>query len=333
MRRKDKKDKMKIIPEKKYNQKTARPYRMKNMVGEKFGYLEVLSLNEEKSTNKHKQWNCKCLRCGENCVKEGSMLRLGKYTCCPKCAIEIRSDGFREKMTGQRYGRLIVDEEYIEQKKVRCTCDCGNVVTLRRGDVLSGHTQSCGCLQSERTSNSNTKDQSGLVSESGIKFIRPVEKVGKGVWVYECECPICGSVFNAIPAKLKSSNVQSCGCAWRTQLSRATVMIGNYLMEHGINYEKEYSFPDCRYKNVLRFDFVIFSNEDVFGVCEYDGAQHFKPVDFFGGEESFIKTRIRDKKKDDYCKKHNIPMLRLNYKMSDDEIISKLKENYIDILV
>ena len=306
---------------------------MKEMVGEIFGYLEVLSLNEERSTNKHKKWNCKCLRCGETCVKEGSSLRSGKYTCCPKCAIDIRSDGFREKMTGKRYGRLVVEKEYIEQKKVRCVCDCGNVVTLRRGDVLSGHTQSCGCLRNERTSKANTKDQRGFVSENGVKFIRPVEKNKKGVWVYECECPICGSLFNAIPARVNNDHVQSCGCMLKMHLSKAHIMIDNYLEECGVNYKKEYSFPDCKYKQALKFDFVIFHNDDVIGVCEYDGQQHFKPIKYWGGEKSFEETKARDKKKDDYCKKHNIPMLRLNYKMSDEEIISKLKENYIDILV
>lgn len=321
------------IQEKKYDADTARPYRMKDMVGETFGYLEVLSLNEEKSTNKHKQWNCKCLRCGDLCVKEGSSLRWGKYTCCPKCAIEVRTDNAREKMTGQRYGRLVVIEEYIKQKKVQCICDCGKILVLRRGDVLSGHTQSCGCLQSERASKSNTKDQSGRVSKNGIRFIRPIEKVGKGVWVYECECPLCGSLFNAIPARIKSDHVQSCGCMPRMHLSRAHVMIDNYLKEHGVDYEKEYSFPDCKNKKVLRFDFAIFCNDSIVGVCEYDGEQHFRSIDFFGGEKAFEEMKIRDKKKDDYCKKHNIPMLRLNYQMSDDEIISKLEENYINILV
>ena len=47
---------------------------------------------------------------------------------------------------------------------------------------------------------------------------------------------------------------------------------------------------------------------------EYDGTQHFKSVDFFGGEESLKYTKINDKIKNNFCKKSNIKLIRINYK-------------------
>jgi len=46
---------------------------------------------------------------------------------------------------------------------------------------------------------------------------------------------------------------------------------------------------------------------------EYDGMQHFKVVDFFGGEEKFKYTKQNDKIKNDSCKENNIKMLRIAY--------------------
>jgi hypothetical protein len=38
-----------------------------------------------------------------------------------------------------------------------CLCECGNKVILPGGDIRSGHTRSCGCLQSEVTAKRNFK--------------------------------------------------------------------------------------------------------------------------------------------------------------------------------
>ena len=66
------------------------------------------------------------------------------------------------------------------------------------------------------------------------------------------------------------------------------------------------------YKYSLAFDFAIFDSYDnLLSLIEYDGEQHFKSMEYFGGEESFKKTIKRDEIKDKYCKKNNIPLLRI----------------------
>ena len=43
------------------------------------------------------------------------------------------------------------------------------------------------------------------------------------------------------------------------------------------------------------FDFVLFDNENHIIQCiEYDGEQHFKPIEFFGGELTFQHQQERD---------------------------------------
>lgn len=54
-------------------------------------------------------------------------------------------------------------------------------------------------------------------------------------------------------------------------------------------------------------------------IIEYDGIQHFKPIKYFGGKDTFILTKKCDDIKNKYCKTNSITMLRISY----------LKFNYI----
>jgi uncharacterized protein YkuJ len=46
---------------------------------------------------------------------------------------------------------------------------------------------------------------------------------------------------------------------------------------------------------------------------EYQGQQHFEPVDFFGGEESFQLTQIRDREKQKLSKTNGVKLVYVNY--------------------
>lgn len=58
---------------------------------------------------------------------------------------------------------------------------------------------------------------------------------------------------------------------------------------------------------------------------EYHGRQHYEPVDFFGGENGFLKTQERDKKKIALCKKNDVNLIVLNEKSNFSLLIPKLK--------
>lgn len=66
----------------------------------------------------------------------------------------IRGD-FLENLIGKRFGRLLVLSETTlpkgkwNVKAYVCQCDCGNVKTIRRDGLISGHSTSCGCYRVE----------------------------------------------------------------------------------------------------------------------------------------------------------------------------------------
>lgn len=93
--------------------------------------------------------------------------------------------------------------------------------------------------------------------------------------------------------------------------------------KNNIKFTQEKVFDDCiGIKGYpLKFDFYIPSKN----ICiEYDGKQHFEPIEYFGGKESFKTQTENDKIKNIYCKNNKITLIRLPYTLSNNEINKKI---------
>ena len=134
----------------------------------------------------------------------------------------------------------------------------------------------------------------------------------------KCYCTECGEYFSSTPHQMLSGGN---GCPKCTK-SRGENKIKNWLKENNISYISQHTFDDCKDSHVLPFDFYLPNKNTV---IEYDGIQHFKKSDFFGGEQSFNKLQEHDKIKNNYCKKNNITMLRIPYTNFENinEILAK----------
>lgn len=110
--------------------------------GKRFGKLVVL-----KRDNTYKgrtKWLCKC-DCGRIESKFGSSLVRGR---CVNCGFHRENN-----LIGKKFGRLSPLKRVSNRGKATCwlcKCDCGKEKIVRGGDLLSGATQSCGCLNNER---------------------------------------------------------------------------------------------------------------------------------------------------------------------------------------
>lgn len=104
------------------------------------------------------------------------------------------------------------------------------------------------------------------------------------------------------------------GCP-QCQESKGERQIRQWLEEHDITYSYQKTFTDCKDKYVLPFDFFIAE----YNLCiEFDGKQHFEPVDFSGDGkdlaiEKFSIVQKHDNIKNQYCKDNNIHLLRIPY--------------------
>lgn len=107
-------------------------------------------------------------------------------------------------------------------------------------------------------------------------------------------------------------------------------MVGEWLTSHCKKYERQYKFNDCVDKGKLPYDFYLKE----YKMCiEYQGEQHYYPVDFAGkgkewSENSFLEIKRRDKIKKDYCEKHNIFLLYISYWEDIYSVLNNIFKTY-----
>lgn len=106
--------------------------------------------------------------------------------------------------------------------------------------------------------------------------------------------------------------------------TRGERKIRKFLENNNIKFIAQYRIDDCRYKYPLPFDFCIEINGEKM-LLEFDGLEHFQPIDYFGGEEKFNIRKRNDSIKNEYCKNNNIKLIRISY-LDYDNIEEILKE-------
>lgn len=139
-------------------------------------------------------------------------------------------------------------------------------------------------------------------------------------------------------AKISNRGARGDGCTECSKDSKGELKIQDKLDNYNFYYNPQYKFENCRNKNRLPFDFMIFKNEiktteNILLACEYDGLQHFQPVNFNGiddkrAEDNFKITQNHDRIKNNYCINNRIPLLRIPYWEFDN-----IEEILIDVLI
>lgn len=121
---------------------------IKDLTGQKFGQLTVLSRNEEMSQLKKRSFFDAQCDCGNKLIVRGADLTSGVKSACPQC---IKSHYNKDDLTGKKFGRLTVikDSGLRTHRQIiyDCQCECGNTCQVASTLLRSGKTQSCGCLK------------------------------------------------------------------------------------------------------------------------------------------------------------------------------------------
>lgn len=107
-------------------------------------------------------------------------------------------------------------------------------------------------------------------------------------------------------------------------MSNSERLIAQYLDKLNVRYKVQYTFNKCKDKKRLPFDFAIIDKKGkVLMLIEYDGEQHSNPVVFNKegykkANKNLIICKKHDNIKNKFCKKHNIRLLRINYKQRNE---------------
>ena len=127
--------------------------------------------------------------------------------------------GRKLDLTNQIYGRLlvIIMDWYRTNLTGRtywfCQCECGNIISVYLGNLRSGNTESCGCLQKEKASELNRIDLTGqLFTRWFVESYNPEKSKEMGAPYYDCICIKDGNRDCVRADSLKSGHSKSCGC-------------------------------------------------------------------------------------------------------------------------
>lgn len=219
-----------------------------------------------------------------------------------------------ENLIGQTFHRLTVIDFDTASKPGRrkwiCQCSCGNIKSVQGSNLKNGGTKSCGCLQKEKVVNNLINQQFGrltVIKDSGKRSSKR-----NIIWLCQCDC---GNQCEVSGTNLLCGTTYSCGCL---KQSHGEFEIEQLLQENNIQYQKEYVFKDLITPKggYARFDFAILDSANkVKYLIEYDGCTHdYSHICGWNTKEKVEYQQLCDQLKTDYCKIHNIPLIRISYK-------------------
>jgi len=181
----------------------------KDLTGQTFGRLTVISQTDKRSKSRRTIWNCIC-ECGNIKQVLGTNLKSGKTKSCGCHRTQIKD------LTGQTFGRLTVISQFEKRTKDgcviwNCTCECGNTKQVSGKSLRSGNTKSCGCLNADQYQSRRVTGLTGQTFGKLTVTSQTDKRAKSGDILWECACE-CGNVKFVSAHNLKWGLVKSCGC-------------------------------------------------------------------------------------------------------------------------
>lgn len=186
------------------------------------------------------------------------------------------------------------------------------------------------CSRIETNTRISSKGKETIKDLTGERFgklvvLEPTNKREQRSVVWKCQCD-CGNIIECKSIDLTRGHTKSCGCL----KSKGELLISKLLTQNDILFEYQKTFHDClnpEGTNHLYFDFFL----PEYQCCiEYDGKQHFEPVEFFGGLAHYQRVILLDTLKEEYCVNHGLRLVRIPYTdypfLNSDYLLAKLKE-------
>lgn len=286
-----------------------------------------------------------CLDCGEVFENIPDLLKINKFP-CPGCRIEknrlANIDKVRSKLDA-RMKELGADKdflvvEYPELMIGNMTLKhlaCGNLIHTSISNLSRPYRgvrgTSTGCEYCSGT-HTYTEDEILAYMEKerpGYKFLESfMEDNHLMVKVAHERCGKTRDLqFNYF---MRGDGCPNC------KMSAGEETILFTLAKGSVPYEREKNFGFDSYQGA-RYDFFLPERNLI---IEYDGAQHFKPLEVWGGEEMFAERVYRDRKKNKLAIDAGMVIIRIPYTVKGaglqdlvNTIISGKEDKYKEYIV
>lgn len=252
---------------------------------------------------------------------------------CRYCGIELRGKKYQINTDTiiARCNELLLNyvDRYVHNQETWIKFTCNNHLDKGIQEISWFHLKTCakGCAYCTGRYKT-TKDFIVEMAEINPNIEIIGEYTGSENAV-DCRCKLCGCLWSPIGRSLKNGQ----GCPHCT-MSKGEIKVRQFLDSQKIKYVSQKTFDDCIYEQKLKFDFYL---SDYNIIIEYDGEQHFKPVDFANkgiewATNLYNKNLEKDAIKNKYCKDNHIFLIRIPY-YEYDNINSILTTELSDILI
>lgn len=285
---------------------------------EKDGNYKLLS---HEYVNRYTELEVFCVKCNKSFTTHYGKIRSGTW--CPDCGRKRAADSKRlsheyVKSEIERDGEYILLNEYIGYKsclKLKCNT-CGNEFKTKWNAFQQGNRcPKCAMEKCFEHNRLGIEYISTFISESGNQLLTDSYKNSQSK--LKIKCGECDHEWITNWSNYRLGK-RCPSCYSRNKSSKGIRKIKNILNNKSIKYSLEYRFDNCKYKHTLPFDFAIFNNDNLSCLIEYDGEQHYIPIDFSGKGEDWANnqlnmTKKRDEIKTNYCKENKIKLIRIPY--------------------
>lgn len=273
-------------------------------------HIEVIG----RYTYANEKIECKCKICGHKWFVRAVDILIGHG--CPLCSYKAKTktqDQYIAELMMINPDVIIIGRYINCYTKVKHRClKCGHEWDIKPNSLLQGN--HCPMCSTRR------KSHEQYVSELAIKNPN-IEVIGEYINAntnIAHRCIVCGYEWMLKP----NHALHGLGCP-SCQETSGEQRVKQWLIENGIEYEYQKRFTDCKNKRMLPFDFYLPN----YNCCiEYDGAQHFKEVNHWGGQEYLLQRQYNDQIKNDYCKSNNICLIRIRYDEDVNEVLNDALE-------
>lgn len=239
---------------------------------------------------------------------------------CPICGIENISKA--KTKSSKEYlhdckdrGYDLPVEDYIDAHiKIKHKCSQGHIYKQTPNNHLNGQ----GCPICGGTKRKTPKEYYSLCKDRGLDL--PIEDYVNAQTKITHTCSR-GHVYKQRPY----SHLNGYGCPVCNE-SKGERFIRNYLDKNDIKYIPQKKFCDLKDKTYLSYDFYL-PNYNI--LIEYQGIQHYKEKDFFGGEYQLKVQQHHDNLKRIYAKDNGYNLIEISYKIDTQDKI----DTYLDRII
>lgn len=263
--------------------------------------------------------------CGEEFKRLWDEAKSAKYaTKCPKCLLIARGKSRRAdkdealREFAKRHYKVIGDmSDFLRNVPIEVEDEQGYRGVLAYNKMMAGRSFGIFDVRANKSNymyNANVWAKNNGIGTIVLDFCDDKPYTKQGI---KCRCS-CGQEFRTSIRSFQRGKTRCDRCAM--SMSKYEREVGDFLTQNNIEYIGEYRINSCKDIVTLPFDFYIVSCGKL---IEIDGQGHYKPCHFNqisheDAQRSYEITVRHDAIKNEYCKKYDIPLLRIPYWEMDD---------------